>query len=485
VLIGAASSPDLFYYLRGDDQFKDERTRTYSFDASLTSQVTKSHMLNGGVQFNYYTINVNDATSTQTGSGGAVSRYSAKPYEGALYLQDKMEFEGMIANVGLRLDVWNSGLNYYTNTFMPYSLIMDSNGVRYDAASAPQAKSPTIARLQPRVGVSFPVGEFTVFHANYGSFMQRPSFQYIVGTQVTQGSNIPRVLGNPRLEPQTTNSYDVGIMQGLGGGFTLDVSGYYKDVKNLVEAATFTGNTGLTYTSYYNRDNADIRGFRIALTKRTGIISGSINYQYSVATGKSATADYAPPSFRQDSVGNVTTINDKVPLKDVLLGFDRTNNLTVNLTLDSDELFHTLGSDITPGVYLSVNMFARSGRPYTSPSNPKLINGSRTPAEYNTNLRLTKRLTSFLGFQTATIYFEVFNLFNQKILNYDYIFATPNAMSVSTVTQLYEQYPIDDPNGIKYWNANNVNTPQFRIDQSFLIYSNPPRSFNLGVSFEL
>jgi outer membrane receptor protein involved in Fe transport len=494
VLIGAASSPDLFYYLRGDDQFKNEKTRTYSFEGSMTSQVTKSHLLNGGLQFNYYTIDVKNASSTQTGSGGAVSIYSANPYEGALYIQDKMEFEGMIANVGLRFDVWSSNLNYYTNLFMPYSLIIDTviKSVRYDALSAPKAKSPVIARLQPRVGVSFPVSEFTVFHANYGSFMQRPSFQYVVGSTVQQGINKPQTLGNPRLEPQTTNSYDVGIMQGLVAGFTLDVSGYYKDVKNLVEAADFTSNTGLTYTSYYNRDNADIRGFRIALTKRSGIISGSINYQYSVATGKSATADFAPPSFRQDSVGNVTTVNDKVPLKDVLLGFDRTHNLTVNLTIDSDELLHALGSDINLGIYLSLNMFARSGRPYTSPSNPKLINGSRSPAEYNTNLRLTKRVFNFLGFQSATIYFEVFNLFNDKILNYDYIFATPNALAVSTVTQLYEGD--DNRNNenvekgierIKYWNANNVAIPQFRVDQSFLIFSNQPRSFNLGISFEL
>lgn len=487
VLIGAASSPDLFAYLRGDDVFKNEKTRTYSFEGSLTSQVTKSHLINGGMQFNYFNINVKNASSTQTGSGGAVEIYTANPYEGALYIQDKMEFEGMIANVGLRFDVWNSGLDYYKNVFMPYKLVIDtvSKAVRYDAALGEKVKSPVIARLQPRVGVSFPVGEYTVFHANYGSFMQRPSFQYIVRTQVTQGSNIPRVLGNPKLEPQTTNSYDVGIMQGLGAGFTLDISGYYKDVKNLVEAAEFTGNTGLTYTTYYNRDNADIRGFRIALTKKSGMISGSVNYQYSVATGKSATADYAPPAFRQDSIGNVTTSNDKVPLKDVLLGFDRTHNLVVNLTIDSDELLREIGADFGLGAYISLNTFARSGRPYTSPSNPKFINAARSPAEYNTNLKLTKRVSDFLGLRSATIYFEVFNLFDNKILNFDYIFATPNAMSVSTVTQLYEKYSLDDPNGIKYWNVNNTNTPQFSVDQSFLIYSNSPRSYNLGISIEL
>ncbi len=488
VLIGSASSPDNYYYLRGDDVFRNERTRTYSLDASMTSQVTKSHLLNGGIQFNYYTIDVKNASSTQTGSGGAIDVYSAKPYEGALFIQDKMEFEGMIANVGLRLDVWNSGTDYYTNLFMPFNLVTDTvaKAVYYDSKGASKEKAPIIARLQPRVGVSFPVSENTVFHANYGSFMQRPSFQYIVRSQVTQGTGIPRILGNPRLEPQTTNSYDVGIMQGLGEGFTLDVSGYYKDVKNLVEAAVFTGKSGLSYTTYFNRDNADIRGFRIALSKRKGFYTGSINYQYSVATGKSATADYAPPSFRQDSLGNVTTINDKVPLKDVLLGFDRTHNLVINLAIVTDEDFGPMIFDVHPlaDIIISSNSFARSGRPYTSPSNPKFINGSRTPAEYNTNLRVTKRIRNFFGVP-ASIYLEVFNLFENKILNYDYIFSTPNAMSVSTVTQLYEQYSLDDPRGIRYWNATNTLTPQFPVDQSFLIYSNSPRSFNFGISLEL
>ena len=100
-------------------------------------------------------------------------------------------------------------------------------------------------------------------------------------------------------------------------------------------------------------------------------------------------------------------------------------------------------------------------------------------------MRLTKRFVNFIGFQTATVYFEVFNLFNNKILNYDYVFATPDAMSVSTVTQKYEQYGIDDPNGIRWWNTTSALNPTFKVDQSFLIYSNSPRSYNFGISIEL
>lgn len=489
VLIGPSGVPDNFGYFRGDDLFRDERTRTFSLEAGLTSQVTPSHLINGGVQLNLYSLDVRNALSTREGSGGAIEIFSGTPYEAAIYVQDKMEFEGMIANVGLRLDVWNSSMDYYTNVFSPFMLVTDSvtNVVRYDAVTAPKKATPALVRLQPRAGISFPVSEATVFHANYGAFMQRPSFQYILSAQVTQGSSIPRRLGNPRLEPQITNSYDVGVMQGLGEGLTLDVSGYYKDVKNLVELAEFTARNGLTYSSYYNRDNADIRGFRIALAKRRGNLTGSINYHYSVATGKSATTDYAPPSFIEDSTGAVTTRTDKVPLRDVLLSFDRTHNLILNIAYTTEAAWGPRMLDAYPlgNMAVSVHSFLRSGRPYTSPSNAKLIHGARAPGEYSTNLRISKIFPEFFGTK-AILYLEVFNLFNNTILNYSYIFSTPNAMTTSKRTEAYERYALDDPaNGLLFWNDTNLRTPEFPVDQSFLVYDNAPRSFQLGLVIEL
>jgi hypothetical protein len=276
-------------------------------------------------------------------------------------------------------------------------------------------------------------------------------------------------------------------MQGLGEGLTLDVSGYYKDVSNLIELAELTAWNGLTYSTYINRDNADIRGFRVSVTKRKGTVTGSVNYHYSVATGKSATTDFAPPSFYQDSTGGVVTKTDKVPLRDVLLSFDRTHNLVINLAAVSPPEWGPSIAGFFPfdNCALSLSTIIRSGRPYTSPSNAKLINGARTPSESNTNLRLTKRISNFFGAR-AMIYFEVFNLFNEQILNYDYLFSTPNAMTTSKRTEAYENYPIDDPeHGVLYWNDTNMKTPEFPVDQSFLIYDNAPRSFNFGLVIEL
>lgn len=476
------NSPDGINYQAGYDEFRNEPTRTLTLDGSITSQVTNSHLLNVGLQLNSYDIDVSNVL--QFRNNDYFEQYKANPFEAALYVQDKMEFEGMIANAGLRFDLWTSGQDYYANSFTPF-LAADTLGM-YHPESAPKGKAPIIGRLQPRVGISFPVSIQTVFHLNYGAFMQRPPFQYIVSNRVVESNSRPVILGNPRIEPEVTNSYDIGVTQGLGEGFTLDISGYYKDVKNLIEQADFVDSrTGQQVSSYFNRDYADIRGFRVALTKRRGALTGSVNYQFSVATGKSATVTSATPIFKQDTTGAVTTDLTSVPVRDITLDFDRTHNVVLNLAYSTEEDGGPKLFDFYPfaDITLSTTSFFRSGRPYTSPTSIRLINSKRTPWEYNTNARLTKRIRNFFG-TSAIIYVEVFNLFDNKILNYDYLFARPTATNPNYPLQYYEAYGIDDPHdGARYW-FNKGTQSAFAVDQSFLIYDNAPRSFSIGFSFD-
>jgi outer membrane receptor protein involved in Fe transport len=408
-------------------------------------------------------------------------------------MQDKMEFEGMIANVGLRWDLWHSNNEYYVDQFDPF-VLRDAEGnptVYYDSKTAPTERTKPIGRLQPRIGVSFPVSVSTVFHLNYGSFMQRPSFQYVIGStsKFPPTPTTPTVysLGNPRLHPQVTNSYDVGVMQGLGEGVTLDVSGYYKDVKDQIEQAVFTDlSTGTSYFSYFNRDYADIRGFRIAVAKRRGDITGSINYQFSVATGKSANASNAPIAITRDVFGVVSTdVVTKVPIKDVLLNFDRTHNLIVNLGYYSGEEFgpEVLGVYPLERVNLSVNSFIRSGRPYTPSSNSNDVNSRRTPMEYNTNIRISKSLANFFG-TAATFYVEIFNLFNDRIYNYNYLFNTANKVDQNANLANYENYLWADPtHGVLYWDDQNIGNA-YGLNHEFLLFDNSPRSIQVGLTFE-
>jgi len=477
------NSPDRINFLAGNDQFNDQRSRTVSLDGSITSQVTRAHQLNAGVQLNSYLIDVGNYLNVR--SNRLRENYRARPVEGAVYVQDKMEFQGMIASLGLRMDLWYSGVDFHPDLFTPFGE-PDSLG-RFHPELADRERSPLHTRIQPRFGVSFPVTSATVFHLNYGSFMQRPPFQYIVSQRLGHRLNDPVILGNPALEPETTASYDVGVVQGLGNGFTLDVSGYYKDVNNLIQQAQFIDDrAGYQVTSYFNLDYANVRGFRLALSRRTGPLTGSVNYQYSYATGKSPNATAATPLFVRDTTGLVRTDLTNVPTRDIVLDFDRQHNLIVSSTYTTGAGFgpRVLGAHPLAGLQLSVFSTARSGRPYTSPSDIRLVNTERTPAEFNTDLRITRRFSGVAG-ASGRLYAEVFNLLNDRILNYDYLFQRPTPTNPNLALQYYEQFGVDDPqNGVRYWWDRGRQGP-FAVDQSFLIYGNAPRSFSFGVVVDL
>jgi outer membrane receptor protein involved in Fe transport len=484
------NSPDGFAVGTGQQSFNDDKTFTISLDASLTSQLTKSHLLTAGIQANWYTLDVSEHSSIGN-TYPYYDDYVAKPREAALYLQDKMEFQGMIANIGLRLDIWDQNAMYNPNIYRPYYEYQEWYDTTYHSQYVNVGKAlytsrtAIIGRLQPRVGISFPVSVSTVFHLNYGSFMQRPSFQYIFDSRNTVSWDpatktqiiTPNNIGNPTLKPQTTNSYDVGVMHGFGDGFTLDLSGYYKDVKDLVQAGTFVGagSTG-SFTTYVNRAYADIRGFRIVLNKKTGALVGSINYQYSVATGKSSGVSTASPTFYENGTYSETFS------KDILFDFDRAHNLLINLGYSTGDQWGFL-SDIA----ISSNSILRSGRPFTYNSTSSGVfdvNNERTPWEYKTDMKITKRLHDFFGVE-ASLYLEVFNLFNDRTLNYTYIFQADAQGNQNPNLTMYMTTPLDDPNGLRFQNDKYSGKSQLSVDKEFLIYSNQPRSFNLGLSFEL
>jgi outer membrane receptor protein involved in Fe transport len=483
-MVQPVKAPDGFTVGAGSDNFFDDRTYTYSLDASLTSQVTKSHLITGGLQANLYDLNIKEHRNMDQ-DPPYYTEYTAQPYETGLYVQDKMEFQGMVANIGLRWDLWNENTKYNPNIYTPYYI-----DTTYLGKAAYTVRSPIFGRLQPRIGLSFPVSPTTVFHLNYGAFLQRPSFQYIfdsrnaVNPTRTVDPLKPVQLGNPTLKPQTTYSYDVGVMQGLGEGFTLDVSGYYKNVQDLVQQAIFAGPNGTnSYSTYINRDYADIRGFRIALNKRRGNIVGSINYQYSVATGKSSTVGSMLPSYVQGEPPELS----KTSKKDILLDFDREHNLIINIGYITDKDFGMRIGKVHPlgDISIYANSFIRSGRPFSySPLvGDKEVNNMRTPWEYNTDLKIAKRIRNFFGL-SATFYIEVFNLFDNTILNYDYIFLSDNFGSNNNNAVLYETIPLNAPNGLRYSNTEHAGDPNLTVDKSFLIYSNEPRSYHIGFSID-
>ncbi|WP_072715192.1 TonB-dependent receptor [Rhodothermus profundi] len=479
--------PDQFRVGFMENDFLDERTRTWSLDAAYNSQLTNNHLLKAGVQVRFYELDVRNRRNLSSPSDAQDEIFKSNPVDVSFYIQDKMEYGGLIALVGLRFDAYNQNIQYYTNQFAPFlnpNFDPTKPPVGENAYLSPElaskAPTPWVYGLQPRLGISFPVFVGTVFYLNYGAFFQRPPFERLQVHRVQRANQTTIFrLGNPRLKPERTNMYEVGVAQQLPWRLVLDISGYYKDVKNLVQLAYFRMGEELPYETYINRDYADIRGFRIALARQAGWWQGSIRYHYSVATGKTSSPFDAPPTYTKLDNGEVSVSGGVRNLNDVLLDFDRTHNLLAQFTVSTPEHFgFQLGGIHIPGnLTLSVKSRVRSGRPYTYVGPGGGLEGvvlmnRRSPTEYQTDLKITRTFKELSQWMKLVAFIEVINIFNNRHFNYDYVFRNP------LLIRSFEgdaDEPIElivPPNG--GWAAN----------QEWRIYRNSPRSIYFGISVE-
>jgi len=107
----------------------------------------------------------------------------------------------------------------------------------------------------------------------------------------------------------------------------------------------------------------------------------------------------------------------------------------------------------------------------------------RSPAEYNTDLKITKRIKNFYG-TTLTVYAEVFNVFNNKILDYNYLFQSSLSSDNNSIIQRYLTSNWGSQDGLLYYSQNSAYIKGLGVDQTFIIYSNQPRAYWFGVSVE-
>ena len=91
------------------------KTTTWTARADLTSQVTSIHQIKGGVEgrmhrleYEDFQIHVDETSGfmPQVPPPGAFDHnaYANKPYQLAAYVQDKIELDYLVVNIGARLD---------------------------------------------------------------------------------------------------------------------------------------------------------------------------------------------------------------------------------------------------------------------------------------------------------------------------------------------------------------------------------------------
>ena len=253
---------------------------TWSARFDITHQLTQDVQLKAGGTYLQTAHDRNNGFRSTSGGDSGFS-WSRNPRQGAGYVQSKLEFEGLIANVGLRLDYFNAGGEWYQ--YEPYDERLAGLSIEPTSEALDKRSVESQFALSPRLGVSFPVTDNSKVFFNYGHFRQmlQPTNIYLFNTPFRNRNGPLRVIGNPEHPMPKTVSYELGYEQNFFDQFLFRLTGYYKDISEQSQRVRFISADGnVNYRKEYPYQYRDIRGFEVLLRKNRGWYQGFINYTF-------------------------------------------------------------------------------------------------------------------------------------------------------------------------------------------------------------
>ena len=265
-------------------EFRDTSDVTeWRANFDITSQLGQYNEVQAGIEFSLEDQDINyQWNDFLLNPGDNYTSWQSTPIYGAAYVQDKLEFRGMIANVGLRLDYFNPNTDRYIFPEYPEAFL-GKNRDQFDELLEQESVDPQI-NLSPRLGVSFPVAEGSKIYFNYGHFYQelQPDMLYNVERGYITDSVVQ--IANPSVPRPKTTAYELGYEQSLFDQYLIRIAGYYKDIQNQPRWVTFQSRDGLiSYETNFAENYEDIRGVEFSLYKNVGDwFQGFVNYTYDV-----------------------------------------------------------------------------------------------------------------------------------------------------------------------------------------------------------
>ena len=411
-----------------------------------------------------------------------LSDYNLKPYEPTYfggYIQDKIEFNDLVLNLGLRVDVFDNNTRVLKDRFAlrpicrvadvgsndacagsgtipggvesDYSVFYsgnniigyrDLNGAFYgqdgqittpdEVLLSGQVRTLSnlltedlftdydpVVTLMPRIGISFPVTDRAVFFASYGIVSQRPS----TGNFSSLDGFVAGTNQNTNLQPEKTTKYELGFRQRLTDRAALTISGFYSQIENLIQERDVTGATPIEYESFENVDFGNVKGLEFAFDlRRTNGFLANLNYTLSFAEGTGSASQ---------STSIITWIDETPPNFISPLDFDQRHKL--NLSLD-----YRLGPGEGPSLgnfkpleNFGVNILATAGSgfaytPVQEPFNQVVsrppvpvggINSARMPWQNRVDLRVDRGFNIPNSNARVSVFLWVQNVFDTDNIN--------------------------------------------------------------------
>jgi outer membrane receptor protein involved in Fe transport len=448
----------------------DRSTDTWLAKLDVTSQLNKRNMVKGGFEMRQHDLIFNDQFTAVFPVGNTFETrlitngyYQRKPTEISAYIQDKIEFDGLIVNIGLRWDCFDSDGPILADESDPDIVFEERRQNLTDDQIF--AKASSKSQLSPRLGVSFPISESGVVHFSYGWFFQIPNFELLYRNPEfrlgTSGSGLIGLIGNANLRPQKTINGEIGLKQALSGSSSVEITAYFRDINDLAGTATdpiLVRGTSARYGKFVNSDFGFIRGIILRFDQRVADnLSVSLDYTYQVAKGNASdpAAVYNAAAAKQEREQQI-----------VPLDWDQLHTANVSMTYD----------DRANNWGMSVISSFGSGLPYTPQQTTQQtgvilpttiqLNSQAKPITWDVDLTAYKSFV--FGDSEVQIFTKIDNLFDR----------------------LNEYGVFGDTGRATYSLQKNVDAASFQGNTAFLDrwYTRPdfyaePRRVTLGVSY--
>jgi hypothetical protein len=394
-----------FAFFRGGARMRHFRRQTETFTGRLdfTSQVTRRHQVKAGVEFKQHDLFVNDfevKRNATTGFQPSIPpvdtpdhlRYMRQPVEAAAYVQDKMEFDYLVLNIGLRFDYFDARSDVLEDFGRP--------------RTSPRQPASPKWQFSPRAGLSYPISTAGAVRIAYGHFFQMPPFEYLYTNAdyiYDPERGLGRAFGFADLEAQQTVAYEFGLQQAFTPLLGVDFVVYYKNIRHLLGTRLEEIAPGFDepfqlarYGRFVNRDYGNVRGIIASFERRMADgFAVNVDYTFQIARGNASD----PRSVLIDEMAGVQPEKQLVPLD-----WDRRHQLNTSLTFGR------------PGNWLlSLVGQLGTGLPYTpsvADERVGLENSARRPGYLNIDLFGSKDL-SIVGMRVG-LFTRVYNLLDTR-----------------------------------------------------------------------
>ncbi|OGU29826.1 MAG: hypothetical protein A2X67_14795 [Ignavibacteria bacterium GWA2_55_11] len=405
----AQSSLENVFVVGGvDPRFLDRLSATAALKYEITSQVDRYNMIKAGAEGRLLDIREETFSVVKNEQSGwqltipdirssSHNFFHKYPIEGAFYIQDKIEVEDLIVNAGVRFDYFDPRSRVPRFMIDPHNDDTLSHAL-YDESTAYREATPKM-QVSPRLGLAFPISEDGNIHASYGHFFQMPEYDRMYeNPEFEVTGRYQSFLGNADLDAQRTVTYEIGLQQRIASNLVLDVTCFYKDIRNLAGTTLYQTFDLDQYGQYSNKDYGVAWGITVSLDiLKTGLFSSNIDYTYQIAEGNGSD----PRQAFLDAQNRDESTKSLVPLN-----WDQRNVLNAMFAVEGESWgLKSISHYATGTPYNPVTTFDQQ-------RNIQLMNQGRRRAEFNMDVTFYQRLPFF--WVTPTLIVSVYNVFDAE-----------------------------------------------------------------------